>query len=69
MELPTYKEAVRIMGENGLLTLSQDGWAFLQRDHPELANLLFNMSKTNKITTEHVTGIGFILGLMLQTQK
>lgn len=62
MELPTYAEAIRIMQANDISPLAMDGWAHISREQPELAQLLSDMTKLGKLSVEHVTGMGFLVG-------
>jgi len=64
--LPSYPEAVSIMGKHGTQSLTTDGLVYLESEHEQLLKLLVSMQYHGKFTADQITGMAFIVGLMLQ---
>ena len=67
--LPSYPEAVSIISTHGTQSLATDGLVHLEREHEQLLKLLANMQYHGKFTGDQMTGMAFIVGLMLQAPK
>jgi hypothetical protein len=64
--LPPYPEVIHIMGTHGLQSLTTDRFAYLEREYKQHLALLVSMQYHGKFTADQITGMVFIIGLMLQ---
>lgn len=69
LKLPTGEQAADIMRDHGIDQLAKDGWAYLVAEHFLLASMISLLQERDHVNMDQVTGMSWIIGLMLQTPK